>query len=352
LYRETIINRGMDLFTPITPRDKWHANFASLIARQNQWNDAVLCDWAKGFPDRDGKFVREFQTTFNGCFWELYLHAVLRNRGLSIDFSVQSPDFLVTKPWQFAIEATIASNSIDTLPEESASDVKLPADLNEFNREAIVRVSNSLTSKYRKYKEQYAALAHMAGKPFVLALAPFHTRYFTLTCQRAIEAVLFNYYVDEEAYLGKGQMDSPIPRGILPFVQKDNGTRIELGLFQNGNMPEISAVIFSSCATWGKLRALSKDSNPNIFFTALRSNSKSHEPQMIQSAKANYHETLLDGLRVYHNPAAQYPLDPAIFRSPEVFQAHYCSQAGSWVYEQADGLLLFRRVETQVARPK
>lgn len=35
-----------------------------------------------GFEDRDGKFVKEFQTTFNSSFWELYLFACLRD-GLS-----------------------------------------------------------------------------------------------------------------------------------------------------------------------------------------------------------------------------------------------------------------------------
>jgi hypothetical protein len=336
----------MDLLTPIVARAEWHPNFAALIDRSNEWNSAVLSDWAVGFKDRDGKFVREFQTTFNGCFWELYLNAVLRERQLSIDFTFPSPDFAVTAPWTFAMEATIAGNSPDNFPEHRRADAELPDDLNEFNRQAIIRLSNSLLTKYRKFKSNYAALPHVAGKPFVIALAPFHTPNFPLTCQRAIEALLFNYYIDEEDYIAGSQTDRPIPRGFLSSVQKDNQAPIELGVFQNGPMPEVSAILFSSCATWGKIRALSQDPNPDIFYTALRLNSKSSQPHKVKSRKRDYKETLLDGLRVYHNPEALYPLDPAVFRSPEVFQAYYCLQTGAWVYEQQDGQLLFRIVET------
>ena len=39
---------------------------------------AVLENWAQGFEDRDGKFVQEFQLTYESSFWELYLYAALR----------------------------------------------------------------------------------------------------------------------------------------------------------------------------------------------------------------------------------------------------------------------------------
>ena len=63
-----------------------------------------------------GKFVREFQTTFNSSFWELYLFAVLKNPGIEVDFSHSSPDF-VAKNLPLTIEATIASHAHDDGPE-------------------------------------------------------------------------------------------------------------------------------------------------------------------------------------------------------------------------------------------
>ena len=139
----------MDLFTPIVPKDAWHPNFAAEVRHPNVWNRAVLNEWATGFVDRDGKFVREFQTTFNSCFWELYLHAVLRARRCSVDFGFESPDFVVTGLVPFSVEATIASHAKGTAPEHRRAGVPLPDDLNELNRQAIIRLSNALQGKYR-----------------------------------------------------------------------------------------------------------------------------------------------------------------------------------------------------------
>lgn len=337
---------SIDLLTPIVPEKAWHPNFAALIARGNKWNSAVLNDWSEGLVDRDGKFAQEFQTTFNACFWELYLNAVLRKRGLTVNFDSPSPDFAVTAPWSLTIEAVIASHAHGSLPEYRSADAQVPDDLNELNREAILRLSNALHSKYKMYMTHYAAKPHVSGRPFVIALAPFDRPHFTMSCQRAIEALLFNYYVDEDKYTAAGQPDSPISKTTLQAVRKDNGAAVELGLFQSNAMQEVSAVVFSTCATWGKLRALSDDPNPNIFFTALRLNPQSSMPHKITVPKREYRESLLDGLRVYHNPYALHPLDPAVFRSDEVFQSYWCRDIGDWVYEQKEGQLLFRTVFT------
>ena len=166
-----------------------------------------------------------------------------------------------------------------------------------------------------------------------------------MTCQRGIEALLYNYYVDEQKWIAEG-VHRPLHQRALVFsVNKATGASIELGVFQNGSMPEISAVIFSTCATWGKVRAFD-DPNPNIFFTALRLNLTGPIPHCIQAKKSEYQESLLDGLRVYHNPDAINPLAPVIFRSRDVMQSHYSRDAEDWEHEQRDGQLLFRTVVT------
>ena len=63
----------MDLFTPVVPPERQHPNFRALVAKGLECERDVLRTWADGFMDRDGKFVTEFQTTFNWSFWELYL---------------------------------------------------------------------------------------------------------------------------------------------------------------------------------------------------------------------------------------------------------------------------------------
>jgi hypothetical protein len=73
-------------------------------------------------------------------------------------------------------------------------------------------------------------------------------------------------------------------------------------------------------------------------------------PHCIKARKGEYKETLLDGLRVYHNPDASYPLDPAIFRTPDVMQTYYSQDAEDWEHEQTEGQLLFRSVLTQESK--
>lgn len=51
-----------------------------------------------GVRERDGKFVHEFQLSFESSFWVLYLHAAPRSWGLRPDMSIHPPDFVVQRP--------------------------------------------------------------------------------------------------------------------------------------------------------------------------------------------------------------------------------------------------------------
>jgi hypothetical protein len=126
----------MKLFDPVVPEDLQHHNFKNALAVGNGFNLDVVNDWATGFVDRDGKFVNEFQTTFNSSFWELYLFAVLKKFELRVDFSHNRPDFHLPDV-DLNIEATIASHSVGTLPESARFEVDPPDDLNEFNYRTI-----------------------------------------------------------------------------------------------------------------------------------------------------------------------------------------------------------------------
>jgi hypothetical protein len=68
----------MDLFTPVAGEEAQHPYFRSIWKQANGFNCDVLNEWARGFKNRDGKFVKEFQTTFDSSFWELYLFAVMK----------------------------------------------------------------------------------------------------------------------------------------------------------------------------------------------------------------------------------------------------------------------------------
>jgi hypothetical protein len=312
----------MDLFNPVVPPERYHPNFANLLRKRNPYDEAVLSNWADGFIDRDGKFIEEFQTTFNSCFWELYLHAILKEAGCRIDFTHQAPDFVVTEPVPFVVEATVALNAKDARPEWTPLDLNLrPRDLNEFNRVAMVRLLNSISEKSKKYHKSYQNQPHVMGKPFVLALTPFDQPFFYLQVQRAIEAVLYDYYVDEQEYIDDPSKFDSIRAKNLKAVRKSSTVELPLGIFNDASYGHISAVLFNSSATWGKVRALSADPSPLIYFSAARSDPSTGDVFAFQGPKADYQETLFDGLRVYHNPHATHPLDWRVFQEAGAFQA-------------------------------
>lgn len=310
----------MDLFTPLVPPHRFHPAFAKLQSHASDYEKQTFAGWAEGFVDRDGKFVKELQTTFDSSFWEIYLHAVLKDIGCVCDFQWDRPDFCITSPTPFVLEATVALHAQGTTPVTETKPLEMPADLNEFNRQAIIRRSNSIHSKYRKFQESYSSLPHVSGKPFVLAAAPFDRPHFQLQAQRAIEALLYRSYVDEEKYLREHpERDIPLKAHDLPFVTKDSGGQLSLGLFCNPSMAGISAIIQSTAATWSKVGAMSSD--PDLMVEAIYENRIEGYQTVFRGPNCRYTESILDGLRVYHNPYATIPLDPSLFAHPEIFQA-------------------------------
>ena len=86
-------------FNPLLGNDD-QVNFAptaslAVVMNSPASHRSVIESWAEGFVDRDKKFVKEFQTRFNPCFWELYIFACLKELELAADFAHTSPDFVV-----------------------------------------------------------------------------------------------------------------------------------------------------------------------------------------------------------------------------------------------------------------
>ena len=311
---------GLDLLTPVVLPERLHPSFKRIIDRANVHDRQVLEEWVDGFVDRDGKFVTEFQTTFDSSFWELYLHAVFKDLGMRTDFSFPRPDFCVLSPIPFVVEATVALHAHGTPSVTETNPLEIPTEFTEFNRQAILRLSNSLHAKYKKYVESYSRLPQVAGKPFVLAIAPFDRPHFQLQAQRAVEALLYRYYVDEDKYNREHPGGGvPLLADELPFVEKDSGERIPLGIFCDRSMSEVSAVIQSTSGTWSKVRAIGDD--PDVLISAVYENRDQGGELVFHGPRSRYRESVLDGLRVYHNPYASNPLDPEIFGDPAILQA-------------------------------
>jgi hypothetical protein len=279
----------LDLFTPIVDSKELHHNFVHTIAPNAKGVRKVLQAWAKDFVDRDGKFVREFQTTYNSGFWELYLYAVLKHLGFNIDFSHHTPDFVCSNK-ALIVEAAIASHAQDDTPEweKKIKDIVDDKNIFEIWKHSTIRLSNALHTKIKKYRDGYSALAHVKNKPFIVAIANLTKADFNLHGDVPMQWLLYD---------GLEQK----------VLHKNNGSEVPLGLFRSDAFSDISGVIYSSLATFGKARALGDDVG-DFLFQAVRIKDN-FTPIRIAASKDEYKESLCDGLRLFLNPYASHPLN-------------------------------------------
>jgi hypothetical protein len=301
----------IDLFKLQVDESKLNPNFQQLLLPKFESARELLNAWASNFQDRDNKLVKEFQTTFNSVFWELYLFNLFRHWNLSIDFTRISPDFNIKEFGGISVEATIANNARDTMPEWSFSgkeiefgDFASPKQFDIFINESIIRLSNAFTGKLRKYKNTYTELPHVKRKPFIIAIAPFDRPFFFWQLEQAIEQLLYAQRIRFDERTSKHYWKE------VNFVEKENGAQIDLGLFTDSRCSEISAVIFSSVATFGKIEALANTIKPfPINFHWIRYDKNSYDtPHMGFSPGSIYRETIDDGINIFLNPFAKHPV--------------------------------------------
>jgi hypothetical protein len=293
-----IVRMSLDLFSPLVNAKRLHPNFVHVAGEKDDAVRAVLRDWSDGFVDRDGKLVIEFQTTFNSAWWELYIHAVLKSLGVRVDFGFDAPDFVATDAG-FVMEATIASHAAEATPEwqKTIEDVTRTDAIAGRYVEALARLSNSLDGKVRRYRERYAALPHVNGKAYVIAIHNFGTPDAHQLGDVAMQRLLYDVW-GEGAFLKDGRI--PLPTG----------------LFLDDKLKEVSAVMYSSLATFGKARALSNSKGDFVFQAIrIRNNIKSI---CIDAKKEDYRESLRDGLRIFHNPYASHQLNDNIFNVEDI----------------------------------
>jgi hypothetical protein len=149
------------------------------------------------------------------------------------------------------------------------------------------------------------------------------------------------------------QGDAPMQRLLFDIdkekeIHKPNGAPIPLGLFRSDAYAHISAVLYSSLATFGKARALGNDKS-DITFRAVRKK-EGEKPIYIDSPKADYQESLTDGLVLYTNPYASVPLDAELFDDVGIRRYVANKKGGFDVSFHPEGDLYFRMVQHNKGR--
>lgn len=288
----------------------------------------VLQEWADGFIDRDGKALYEFKTTFHSMLWEFYIHQVLKEMDEKIDFSKNRPDFIVQNDdgsHKMYIEAVVSQIKQDGRKEEkrSTNDFikttrplwKLP-NYHSIIDEGIVRASNSINEKLKKYGK-YSELAWFdSNAPYIVGLSSYSQVNYGLESHYSIFALLYGLYmnVDGISFFKKESI-------IKPSTESE----ISLNIFNDEKYSDISAIMFSSKVTLGKLANLAKSkglehsefgANVNVY---LDDKPPYFKPLIV--SKDN-REHLIDGLMILHNPKAKVPVDKTIFSKLGITQIY------------------------------
>jgi len=339
----------LDLFSISLPEQRLHPLFKMLADARHLPERHVIESWAEGFSDRDGKFVNEFQTTFESSFWELYIHACLKEFGASINFSHYAPDFVVEQPEAFCVEATIAAPAAGGQSAFGYDAAAVPNDFNAFNAQAAIRIANSISTKLKKYRSSYSNLSHAKDRPFVLAIGAFDRPFAHFASNRPPVAALFGLNYDEEAAIALGPDATEIPNYVVSGALKQNGAPVPLGLFLDETAHEVSAVIYSCLASWGKVRALADNPDAMSIYRTLHPSPQGIIPEIRVAKKRDYTEHLVDGLYVFHNPFASHPLDPQTFYHPRAANV-FLNEDGSLDFQAPDDFLLMRMVQSVVLR--
>ena len=319
-----------DLFVPKVKNTKVSALFqdvANSPAHAGARN--VINEMMPFFYDVDGNFVEQFQTTgFDARLWELYLFCYFNEEGLQIDRSRFAPDFwLRNESMEISLEAVTVSNK-----EPDIDGWELP------KQEEIVEKKKYMASKwgsplYSKFKHQdksgkhYWEYEHTKDRPFVLAIADFHEPCAMLWSASSLIEYLYGYEY-EYSYSEQGELVVQ-PIKIEKHLKENDGNPVPSGFFFQEGVENISAVLHSSCGTIAKFNRIGKQcgmDEENVIM--LREGTVYNpDPNAAMPNRFKYivteenSEPFSEGVTIFHNPNARYPLPPDFF--PNAAQCYF-----------------------------
>jgi hypothetical protein len=182
----------------------------------------------------------------------------------------------------------------------------------------------------------------------VIAIAAFDRPFAHFAANRPIMAALYGVHYDEAAAIALGPEATDIPQVLVTGAFKGNGANVPLGIFLDGQANEVSAVIYSCLATWGKIRALADNPDANSIYKTLHPCAEGIVPEIRVTQKKDYIEHVLDGLYVFHNPFAVRPLDSSTFAHDRI--AQFVMKDDGMHISAPDDFLLMRMIHSVIAR--
>lgn len=287
----------------------------------------ILEQWVEGLDDRDNKMIQEFQKTFHASFWEFYLHACFREAGFALDQGHNRPDFMLKGPYEINVEAVVSNIKDHGRPEsdralEDLMDMFIPPknqqDFHQVQQEAVIRQSNAVISKIKKYENEYSKCVWVKqDTPFMIAMSSYSQINYGREYIYPMMTLLYglSYMPNTDSYIPVTEIKKPGTDCTIP-----------VGLFTSDKYSGISAILYSCTTTLGKLTALSKSQGNfslNEVYNLRRDYEDARIPYKLHKVNNNQPELLTDGLFLFHNPYAKNKIDIKCFEGTNITQFFY-----------------------------
>jgi hypothetical protein len=308
----------LNVFLPVVTARKMHPAFVQLAAHEQFSPARALIEaMMPYYTDIDGNFVEQFQSTaFDARFWELYLFALLTEERFVFDRSQNAPDFMCDGLFQ-----DIFVEAVTVGPTQSGNVITepMPPEGSAFKDYLLeympIKWAGALTAKLKK---RYWALPHVMAKPIVFAIQDFHVpRAMTFTTSTLLP------YLYGRSFAAYHDADGHLHVKSTRRQEHTWGNKtVESGFFYLPSALFISAVLHNPTATiskFNRMARLAKLGSRHVkmfcFGTAYNANRDATLPVPFRFDvdDPSYMETWCEGLNVYHNPNALYPLHPALF---------------------------------------
>lgn len=313
--------KKIDLFSPIVPIDKQHPYFTKLSDEESFSPAKTVINILMGhYTDIDGNFIEQFQSTgFDARLWELYLDTYLHEENLFLNRDHNAPDFFVEKyGHKVAIEAVIVGRKQDNQPSLLKILPKILSPsliLEKCENEMPIKFGSPLFSKLQK---KYWEKEHVKGNSLVFAIADFHDDQSMQWSSNALMRYLYGYSV--ETKFENGQF---VHSAVKVDKHQLGNKVIPSGFFSQPDTEHVSAVLFSASGTISKFNRIgkqagfgSKDITMFRFGTCHNNDEDANTPSLFRyqvTTKSN--ETWAEGLSMFHNPNAKYPVPHELFPS-------------------------------------
>lgn len=305
----------VDFFTHLHDEQRLHPSFVQLSTNEG-YSPArsIIEPMMRWYEDADGNFVEQFQSTgFDQRIWELYLYAMLIEAGYFLSRDHNVPDFCCAGLLgEFYIEAATVGPTAKGGEIIPPPPTDTPEEISSYLKEYMpIKFGSALFSKLKK---KYWKQPHVAGKPFVLAVADFSSPMSMVHSQSALERYLWGYEYPV-AFDANGKLIIAPTR--IETHQWGDKPPIPSGFFLLPDSENVSAVISSNAGTiakFNRLGILGKFGSKQVL--AIREgrmvdhNPNATLPKLFRVVvnAPGYEETWVEGLNVYHNPNALIPM--------------------------------------------